>query len=200
VVLTPTRIGIELMQQSSGIGVLPVGIPPATGETPVSPTPIPSVVRLEWEDEAGWLVASVREPGWLQSLSEEQRQAATTALAGLYKLAGIDLVREQVRENLPPPATSFMLTTRDLIVEVGPHQEPAIRYDLTRPRGPLKPRTLDGAPAPDWPLLDPARVIFARVPLSWQQWVESWQGSPDGKTPRTLFTTAVKLLPAASVG
>ena len=198
VVLTPTRIGIELLQHNGGTVAPLDGIQTAPGGSPVPPTVRP--VRLEWEDEAGWLVASVREPGWLESLSEEQRQAATTALAGLYKLAGIDLVREQVRENLPPAATNFMLTARDLVVEIGPHQEPVVRYDLTRPRGPLKPRTLEGMPALDWPPLDPARVIFARVPLSWKQWVESWQGSPDGKTPRTLFTTAVKLLPAGSVG
>jgi hypothetical protein len=177
VVLTPTRIGIELVW-----------------------TQLVHPVRLEWEDQSGWLVASIREPGWLESLSEEQRQAVTTALAGLYKLAGIDLVREQVRQNLPPPTTSFALTERDLLLEVGPHREPIVRYDLTKPKGPLRPRTLEGAPAPDWPTLDPSRVIFARVPLSWQQWVESWQGTPDGKTPRTLLIPGVKLLPAGSVG
>jgi hypothetical protein len=37
------------------------------------------------------------------------------------------------------------------------------------------------------------------VPLSWQQWVESWQGSPDGKPTRTPFSSSIKLLPAGSV-
>jgi hypothetical protein len=177
IVLTPTRIGIELAQAES-----------------LHP------VRLEWEEQAGWLVATIRAPGWLEALSDDQRQAVTTALAGLYKLAGIDLVREQVREELPAVATGFTLTLRDLVVEVGPLQEPAVCYDLKRSRGPLRPRTREGAPLADWPLLDPNRVIFARVPLSWQQWVESWQGSPDGKTPRTLFSSGVRLLPAGSVG
>jgi hypothetical protein len=177
VALTPTRIGIELAQVES-----------------LRP------VRLEWEDQAGWLVASIREPGWLETLSDDQRQAATTALAGLYKLAGIDLVREQVRENLPARATGFTLTPRDLLVGSGPLQAPVVRYDLKRSRGPLRPRTLDGALTADWPVLDPGRVMFARVPLSWQHWVESWQGSSDGKTPKTLFSSAVRLLPAGSVG
>ncbi len=157
-------------------------------------------MRLEWEDQAGWLVAGIREPGWLESLAEEPRQAVTTALAGLYKLAGIDLVREQMRPTLPAAASGFTLTPRDLVLEVGPHHAPAVRYDLTKPKGPLRPRTLTGAPAPDWPTLDPKRLIFARVPLSWQQWVESWQGNPDGKPPRTLLSSGVWLLPAASVG
>jgi hypothetical protein len=174
VMLTPTRIGIELLQ---GTTALPV--------------------RLEWEEQAGWLIASIREPGWLETLDSVQRQDVTTALAGLYKLAGIDLVSEQVRENLPPRA-GFTLTERDLIVETGPLREAAVRYDLTRLRGPLKPYTLEGAAAASWPALDPNRVIFARVPLSWQQWVENWQSSQDGKTPNRLLNSSVKLLPLGS--
>ena len=80
----------------------------------------------------------------------------------------------------------------------GPLREAAVRYDLTRPRGPLKPYTLEGTAAASWPTLDPARVIFARVPLSWQQWVESWQSAPDGKTPPRLLSSSVKLLPLGS--
>ncbi|MGH7222045.1 MAG: hypothetical protein ACRELF_02345, partial [Gemmataceae bacterium] len=175
VVLTPTRIGIELLQ--------------AEGERPV---------RLEWADQAGWLMASIREQGWLEALGDEQRQAVTTALAGLYKLAGIDLVYEQVRECLPSGA-SFTLTQRDLVVQTGPHRETAVRYDLRRSRAVLKPRTLEGTPAANWPVLDPRRVLFAQLPLSWQQWVENWQGCPDGKAPRTLLSSSIKLLPAGSL-
>jgi hypothetical protein len=174
VMLTPTRIGIELLQGTTALAV-----------------------RLEWEEQAGWLIASIREPGWLETLDNVPRQDVTTALAGLYKLAGIDLVSEQVRENLPPRA-NFMVTERDLIVETGPLREAAVRYDLTRPRGPLKPYTLEGAAAASWPALDPNRVIFARVPLSWQQWVDNWQSSPDGKTPSRLLNSSVKLLPLGS--
>jgi hypothetical protein len=174
--LTPTRIGIELAQVAGG-----------------------EPVRLEWEEQAGWLLASIREPGWLQTLDEDQRQAVTTALAGLYKLAGIDLVYEQVRENLPA-GTNFTLTERDLVVEAGALWETVIRYDLTRTKGPLRPRTPEGATAANWPALDPGRVLFARVPLSWQQWVESWQDSSNGKTPPALLSSSVKLLPVGTVG
>jgi hypothetical protein len=172
VALTPRRIGIELSQ-------------PAAVRT----------MRLEWEEQAGWLLASIREPGWLELQSEERRQAVTTALAGLYKLAGVDLVCEQVRENLPPPALDFTLTPRDLVVEVGPRREAVVRYDLTRPKGPLKPRVRNGSLTMDWPTLDPKKVIFARVPLSWDQWVKSWQGTPSGETPGRLLSASVILLP-----
>ncbi|MHB1422388.1 MAG: hypothetical protein ACYC3I_04165 [Gemmataceae bacterium] len=174
VMLTPTRIGIELVQAEAE-----------------------RAVRLEWEDQAGWLVASIREPGWLEALDNVQRQDVTTALAGLYKLVGIDLVAEQVRESLPT-GTSFTLTERDLIVETGPLGEAAVRYDLTRPRGALRPRTLEGEPAANWPALEPRRLLFARMPLTWQQWIESWQSNPDGKSPPRLLSTSVHLLPAES--
>jgi hypothetical protein len=176
VMLTPTRIGIELAR-----------------------TEAENAVLLEWEDQAGWLVASIREPGWLEALEPAQRQDVTTALAGLYKLAGVDLVCEQVREVLPQ-GSNFTLTERDLIVEIGPLREAAVRYDLTRPRGPLKPYTLDGTGASNWPTLDPRRVLFARVPLSWQHWVENWQDGFDGKTPTKLLSSSVKLLPLGSAG
>jgi hypothetical protein len=173
VALTPKRIGIELAKSGAA-----------------------APVRLEWEHQAGWLVAGICQPGWLEELGEEPRQAVTTALAGLYKLAGIDLVREQVREKLPPPATDFTLTERNLVVEIGPRRDPVVTYDLTRPKGLLKPRTLNGSPTADWPPLDPRKVLFARVPLSWEQWVESWRGASDGQTPSALLSASVILLPS----
>jgi hypothetical protein len=84
-------------------------------------------------------------------------------------------------------------------VETGPLREAAVRYDLTRVRGLLRPRSLDGTPAKSWPALEPRRLMFARVPLSWQQWVESWQGSSDGETPPTLLSSGIHLLPAGIV-
>jgi hypothetical protein len=174
VMLTPTRIGIELEQGR-----------------------IEGALHLEWEDQAGWLVACVRELGWLGALENAQRQDVTTALAGLYKLAGIDLVYEQVRESLPSEA-GFRVTEHDLILETGPLHEATVRYDLTRSRGPLKPYTLDGSLASNWTPLDPGRVLFARIPLSWQQWVENWQNNGDGKMPPRLLSSSIKLLPVGT--
>ncbi len=58
-------------------------------------------VWLDFEECAGWMVAHVRDVGWLARLSEEQALALNTALAALYKLAAVDLVREQLQANLP---------------------------------------------------------------------------------------------------
>ncbi len=58
-------------------------------------------VWLDFEECAGWMVAHVRDVGWLGHLGEEQALALNTALAALYKLAAVDLVREQLQTNLP---------------------------------------------------------------------------------------------------
>jgi hypothetical protein len=150
---------------------------------------------LEWEEHGCRLVAGIPQPGWLCRVSEEQRQAVEAALAGLYKLAGMDVVREQVRANVPPTAEGFDVDGRDLVLWVRPRQGPAVVYDLDTPKGPLKPRTPEGTPAPGWPTLDPTRVVYARVPLTWQRWVARWQGG-DGKATAPLFSPAVQLLPA----
>lgn len=172
--LTPLRIRIELVH----------------GGFPGAPA------SLEWEMHATWLVAAVQVPGWLAWVEEGHRQAVGAALAGLYKLAGIDLVREEVRANLPPAATEFDVAGRDLVVWARTEQAPAVLYDLETPKGPLVPRTVLGRPAVDWPPLDPSRVLYDRAVLTWQRWVARWEGDVDGKAPPPLFIPPMPLLPA----
>jgi hypothetical protein len=150
---------------------------------------------LEWELHGSRLVASIPEPGWTHRVGEAQREAVAAALAGLYKLAGIDLVREQVRANVPA-AADFDVSGHDLVLWTQPGQEPAALYDLDTPKGPLVPKTPAGQPAASWPALDPARVEYGRVALTWQRWVARWQADGDGKAPPPLFSPAVQLLPA----
>jgi hypothetical protein len=153
-------------------------------------------VWLDWSAQGNRLVASVQHPGWLAHVGAEQRQAVAAALAGLYKLAGVDVVREQVRANLPAAAKAFDFTDSYLEVWSLPGREPAALYNLDTPKGPLLPRTPEGAPAAGWPALEPTRVLYGRAPLTWQRWVARWQADGDGKAPAPLFSPAVQLLPA----
>ncbi len=130
---------------------------------------------LEWLEEDGWLVASICKRGWLDRLDAASRQAVTTALAGLYKLAGIDVVTEQVRANLPHPVAAFELAPRDLVLWLDHRHGKAVFYDLNDLNGRLCPHTGAGKPLADWPVLDAERVIFSRLPISWDQWVENWR-------------------------
>jgi hypothetical protein len=66
-------------------------------------------VHVDFEEHAGWLVAGLSRQSatprwgqtWLARLRPEQALAFRDALAGFYKLAGVDLVREQLANDLP---------------------------------------------------------------------------------------------------
>ena len=107
---------------------------------------------LALEEQYAWLIGGVQEAGWLHHVGPEQRQALTAALAGLYKLAGVDFVREQLAAVLPPSVRGYQLTASQLIVWTERRNGHAVAYDL-RSRGdllrPKAPTHADTAPALD---------------------------------------------------
>jgi hypothetical protein len=150
---------------------------------------------LEFEERARWLVGGVREPGWLDGLTAEQRDVFTTALAGLYKLAGVQLVREQLRPNLPAGA-DYDLAPEGLVL--WPERRPgrSLTYDLREGGRQVEPREPDGLRAPGGPVLDADRLVFARVPLLWRRWVESWEQDQAGAGHPRLFDAQMEPVPA----
>jgi hypothetical protein len=149
-------------------------------------------VCLEFEFWSGWLVAGIREPGWLLDLDLEQRQTLTMALAGLYKLAGIDLVREQVRKTLPEEIKHYDLTTDGLLLWQGRDREHGMKYALREQPAPLFHQpAITAVPAP---ALDARRILFSRQPLPWDRWVHSWEknGHANGQS---LFDEPIAFLP-----
>jgi hypothetical protein len=151
--------------------------------------------RLEWEHHAGWLVAGIPQPGWLDHLQMDQLHTWTIALAGLYKLAGIDLIREQVAAHLPPGVSRYDITSHDLIFWLDQRQEKSVQYNLKDLSGSLNPRAGDGSPVPAWPVLESRQLLFSRVPLTWQEWKESWQNQRNGELPASLTSAGVRLIP-----
>jgi hypothetical protein len=156
-----------------------------------------SPVVLEWQMDGEYLVASIVKPGWLSCVSEAQREAMVAVLAGLYKLAGIDIVREQVRANVPLVAADFDIVGSNLTLWQAGGQRPAVLYDLDTPRGPITPRPALGVAAEQWPPLEPSRVLYNRRPLTWKRWVARWEIA-DGKPAPPLFTPPVALLPGGT--
>ena len=53
-------------------------------------------LRIVIAIQSGWLVADVACLGWVGNLPPPQRAVLTTALVGLYKSAGVELVRQQL--------------------------------------------------------------------------------------------------------
>jgi hypothetical protein len=125
-------------------------------------------VEIEIEHHRNWMVAGIRAPGWLPRLSPDQQRAFATCLAGLYKLADIDLVREQLYAAMPGSPAAAQLTYDGLQVWWESHGEPK-SYIL---RGPTHRREKAE-------LLN--RLVFSRTPITWEQWVLCWQSDQQEK-------------------
>jgi hypothetical protein len=151
---------------------------------------------LQFELCSGWLVASVLERGWLDDLLPPQRQALTSALAGLYKLSGAGLVREQIESALPGPDTSYEITWDGLTLFPERGREHALAYELRDAEGPVAPRRLRKQDA-GGPVLDPRRLVFGQTPLYWSEWVECWQKEREGVFHVPMDMDVRLLVPAA---
>ncbi|MEX0678607.1 MAG: hypothetical protein WD063_16115 [Pirellulales bacterium] len=123
---------------------------------------------LAFEEQSGWLVAGIHERGWADNLSYVQRHTLASALAGFYKMAGVDLVREQIEARLEAGSPGYEVNDRELVV-------------WSRQNGPVRTFRLR-----DWPTLyddgeggptavDRDRWVFAATPISWRRWVVTWE-------------------------
>jgi hypothetical protein len=144
---------------------------------------------LDLEEQAGRLVAGVARDGWLAALSAEQAAAWAAALAGFYKLAGADLVRERVASLLPPGAT-FALTEAGLVVWLGDAEG---RYALDDAET-LRPAVVRGPLS--LPRLKRADVLFSEQELRWADWVATWENDradkSDLRPPARLLAARMK--------
>ncbi|MDD4892328.1 MAG: hypothetical protein PHU85_20590, partial [Phycisphaerae bacterium] len=134
---------------------------------------------LTFEEQSGWLLASIARAGWLAALSEGQRHVLAAALAGFYKAAGVDLVREQLEAALPP-GVPYDIAANSLVVwpaangaAEGGGYEAEVVYDLTD-RPCLVPHTTVGRPV-DMPTLDASAILFRNAPISWLRWLTTWR-------------------------
>jgi hypothetical protein len=163
-------------------------------------------VFIDLEEHVGWLVAGIASArsrdaangahpanGWLDRLPLGQVRAFADALAGFYKAAGVDLVREQV-EALTPAGAWCTFDDRGLVVELPPTFEHGAAYDL-KSEGALTPRPLRGDGAAHFRKLPADKLLFRRTPIRWDEWAEAWERDQAGKGHRPPLARGVQLLP-----
>lgn len=130
---------------------------------------------LAWEDRSGWLVAGWDRIGFLADLPPGPAREFENVLAYLYRRAGVDVTREQVRAELPPGA-QFDVSPTGLLVQYG--SDAPVLYDLFEPGSELRPLTPVGRRPATAPALDARRVMFRRVELTWAEWEAVWGAQP----------------------
>jgi hypothetical protein len=135
---------------------------------------------LVFEERSGWLVGSLDQAGWMRRLADEPREVVTSALIGLYKIAGVDLVREQLVAALAAPLSTYYIADHKLVLQQDDKQGTDIVYDLSDRQRLLRPYYESGLAAPV-PPLDPRQLFFSRIPLTWDDWVDCWRKDHAGE-------------------
>ncbi|HWE96835.1 MAG TPA: hypothetical protein VG269_22940 [Tepidisphaeraceae bacterium] len=126
--------------------------------------PGPAVIRFE--QRSGWILAGMDPAAWTTGISPEKSRLLSAALLGLYKIAGVDIVTEQVHRVFGPQALAFELTPGQLTLWRGGNFEEPITVALTDD-------------APDGTPSSQARQMLLRwTSVTWEQWVATWEPSP----------------------
>jgi hypothetical protein len=155
-------------------------------------------VHVDFEEHAGWLLAGLTclaewPETWLARLTPEQALALRDALAGFYKLAGVDMVREQI-ESLLPAGTTYEVTAEGLVVWSAAGGDGEAVYDL-RAGGERAPHSRGTTPLLSLPPLRIDALLYSSSPIRWTDWVQTWQLDHDGKGHAPLLPLRVRLLP-----
>ncbi|OYW13181.1 MAG: hypothetical protein B7Z55_17260 [Planctomycetales bacterium 12-60-4] len=146
-----------------------------------------AVMRITFAEQSGWLIAGMIDPGWSRDLTPDQQQVLSTALAGLYHFAAVDLVREQIEQRLGAPAHPYDIAETGLIVWPTRSYDAEVIYGLDerptispRPRSIARTANLDSLPA--------SALIFREHQITWSDWRDFWDAEQqDGPLPTALL-------------
>jgi hypothetical protein len=149
-------------------------------------------LEIRFEMRSGRLVSGVVRLGWATRLGPADRQVLSAALVGLYKLAGVDLVREQIDAQLPH-ATDWDIAGQRLVLAPQGDLETEVVYPLDA-GGRLDPQVTRGELWRAMPTLDARQVLFSQVPVLWEHWVAFWE--EERLSPKTAdLIVSIRVLP-----
>ena len=130
-------------------------------------------------------MSRIREPGWLNEIDPSDAEVFKAALTGLYKLAAVDLVREQIEQHFmisqaskkgdPTPMIfhPYDIVTGGLMIWPNRNYEHELFYPLddqpvTHPRPRSLARTSNLGP------MGMELLVFHLRPLDWNEWRKFW--------------------------
>ena len=140
----------------------------------------PSPCEIAFEEQSGLLVASVPAPGFLGRLPRESDgfRLFENALAGLYQLAGVDLVREQLAAVLGKE-TPYDIADEGLVIWPGEGYRTEVVYPLEEPRTgrTLTPAVRGAVPASPPGVIEEEKIRYRLQPILWTAWVRAWNNA-----------------------
>ena len=145
-------------------------------------------MQLLFEEQSGWLLACVPRPGWASELTAEDASLLGDALSGFYRLAGVDLIREQIDVALGGDGMPYDINEEGMTVWPDRAYKDEAAYNLHR-KASLRPSPRSVARAYELPALGREQLVFSHTPIQREAWEGRWTGAGNEATP---------LLPAAA--
>ncbi|MGF1579226.1 MAG: hypothetical protein ACFCD0_07665 [Gemmataceae bacterium] len=159
-----------------------------------------SPARLRFDSRHDWLIGELSELGFLRLIHPEPVWFFVASLAVLYKLAGVDFVRQQIEHNLPEQSVSHRVVPEGIRVFSSPQKKTglldnSVLYDCKKAGGQLIPTKENGEPHLDWPAIDAPKLFFRELSLGWERLVEVW--SEKERCPKTVkaMTREFEIIP-----
>jgi len=131
---------------------------------------------LVFDEQSGFLLAQVPTLGFIDSLGIVDRIVMENGLAGLYKMVGVDMVREQISQLLNGAA--YDIENHGLVVWPDDSYKTEIVYDLDFHAAFARPRLKSGTIALPEPL-DVSRLVFGKQEIAWAAWVAAFASRVD---------------------
>lgn len=154
---------------------------------------------VAFEEQSGLIVASIVDSGFINFFPDkETRILFENALAGFYRVAGVDLVREQIRTVLGDDV-AYDISEEGLVVWPDEHYRTEVIYRLdsgfTDPI--VDPVVRGETPKTEPKTIDLRKIMFRDQHITWADWVGAWsQEEPKhGGFGRVLFGTSILPLP-----
>ncbi len=141
-------------------------------------------VRLLFQEQSGWVAASVPESGWLRFAGPDQLKSLQNALQGFYRKSGIDMVREQLETNFIH-VHPYDITSLGLAIWPNGHFDKELTVDLSR-KGAVRPLPSVEAMAAGIFPTDREAVLFYESLTEWTHWQYLWTPSESAGGPRSL--------------
>ena len=141
-------------------------------------------VRLLFQEQSGWVAASVAESGWLRFASTDQLKSFQNALEGFYRKSGIDLVREQLETNFVN-FQPYDINSEGFAIWPNGDFDKELTVDLAG-KGMVRPIPSGEATAAGILPTDRDAVLFYESQTEWTHWQYLWTPSDSASDARSL--------------
>jgi hypothetical protein len=150
-------------------------------------------LQLRFDEQSGWLLAQVAEPGWLPT-DAEQAAVFALSLTGFYQEAGVDLIREQIEACLAPLSCQYDITDEGLVVWPDGDSATRVVYDVNE-EPEMRPRVVAGSSREDLPVLRSYDLVFHHRRVGWMTWIDAWDVEDTGAQPPKPLLPGARVLP-----